>query len=171
MAKKDVRGALGLIVGQYGFDTVAQALHEMKTSDIGPDVRRETRPPRRIRRTRRGPSKRWRSAVEYVMAMDVPAERAAVVRRAAEEFERRLFLPTVGEVRSFCEAYGIDEPKSKSRVNGIPRIFKFLVTLEAADVERILDDRLFSGPVELGPIADAIRDKAKRDRKEAIGRT
>ena len=171
MAKKDLRGALGSIVGQYGFDTVAQALHEMKTAEIGPNVRRETIAPRRIRRTRRGPSRRWRSAVEYVKAMEIPAERAAVVRRAAEEFERRLFLPTVVEVRSFCEAYGIDEPKSKSRANGVPRIFKFLVTLEAADLEKILDDRLFSGPAELGPIADAIRDKAKQHRQEAIGRT
>ena len=40
-----------------------------------------------------------------------------------------------------------------------------------ADVERILDERVFSGPATLGPIADAIRDKAKEHREAAIDRT
>ena len=57
--------------------------------------------------------------------------------------------------------YEIEEPKSKTRVSGIPRIFKFLVTMDVAEVKTMLDDRMFSGPAELGPIADAIRSKAK----------
>lgn len=109
--------------------------------------------------------------MDYVQSLDVSAERSAVVRRAAEEFERRVFLPTLGDVRSFCETYGIEEPKSRSRVSGIPRIFKFLVTMAAADVERMLDDRVFSGPASLGPIADAIRGKAKEYREAGTGRT
>ena len=108
--------------------------------------------------------------MDYVKAMEVPVERAAVVRRAAEEFERRVFLPTLGDVRSFCEEFGIEEPRSTSRVSGIPRIFKFLVTMEVAEVERMLDGLVFSGPASLGPIADAIRGKAKEYR-EAASRT
>ena len=50
-----------------------------------------------------------------------------------------------------------------------PRVFKFLTTMETAEVERMLDDRLFAGPAELGPIAEAIRGKAKQYREAAAG--
>ena len=60
--------------------------------------------------------------------------------------------------------YGIEEPRSKTRLSGMPRIFKFLGTMDAAEVKTMLDDRMFSGPAELGPIADAIRSKAREMR-------
>ena len=91
-----------------------------------------------------------------------------MLRRAAEEFEQRVFLSTLNDIRNFCEAYGIEEPRSKSRASGIPRVFKFLVTMDVADVERMLDDRMLSGPAQLGPVADAIRGKAKEYRDTAI---
>jgi hypothetical protein len=106
--------------------------------------------------------------VDFVQSLEVPAARAAVLRRAAEEFDQRAFLSTLNDIRNFCEAYGIEEPRSKSRASGIPRVFKFLVTMDVADVERMLDDRMFSGPAQLGPIADAIRGKAKEYRDAAI---
>ena len=100
------------------------------------------------------------SKADGSQSLEVPAERGAVLRRAAEEFEQRVFLSTLNDIRNFCEAYGIEEPRSKSRASGIPRVFKFLVTMDVADVERMLDDRMFSGPAQLGPVADAIRGKA-----------
>ena len=42
------------------------------------------------------------------------------------------------------------------------------MTMDVADVERMLDDRMFSGPAQLGPVADAIRGKAKEYRDAAI---
>ena len=63
---------------------------------------------------------------------------------------------------------GIEEPRSKSRASGIPRVFKFLVTMDVEDVERMLDDRMLSGPAQLGPVADAIQGKAKEFRNAAI---
>ena len=171
MVKDDLCAELGLMVKRYGFETVYRVLHEMEEEDAGGNARGETEAPKRVRRKGDGQAKRLRSAVYYVQAMEVPAERAAVVKRAAAEFELRKFLPTLRDVRSFCEAYGIKEPRSKSRASGIPRIFKFLVTMEATDVERMLDDGMFSGPASLGPIADAIRGKAQEYREAAIGRT
>ena len=159
------------MVERYGFETVSRILHEMETEVAGPNPRGEREAQRRVQRKRAKQTKRRRSAVDYVQAMEVPMEQVAVVRRAAQEFERRVFLPTLGDVRSFCEVFGIKEPRSTSRASGIPRIFKFLVTMEGADVERMLDDRVFSGPASLGPIADAIRDKAKEYREAATGRT
>ena len=165
MVDDDLRGALGSMVERYGMATISRILREIETGGTGPKWRGKTKSRKRIK------SKSRRSAVDFVKSMEVPAERAAVVRRAAEDFERRAFLPTLSDVRSFYEAYGIEEPKSKSRASGIPRIFKFLVTMDVADVERMLDDRMFSGPAELGPIADAIRHKAKEYREAALDHT
>ena len=159
---EDLRTELGPMVDRYGLKTVFRVLHKMEAENTGPRASRETRSQNRQSRPRGRQTKRRRSAVDYVEAMEVPPERAVAVRRAAEEFERRAFLPTLGDVQSFCEAYGIEEPRSKSRTAGIPRIFKFLVTMDAEDVERMLDEQVFSGPAKLGPIADAIRGKAKR---------
>ena len=171
MVKENLRAVLGSMVERYGFETVSRILHELEAGVAGPNARGEREAQRRIRRKRAKQTKRRRSAVDYVQAMEIPVERAAVVRRAAKEFERRVFLPTLGDVRSFCEVFGIEEPRSTSRASGIPRIFKFLVTMEGAGVERMLDDRVFSGLTSLGPIADAIRGKAKEYREAAMGRT
>ena len=99
------------------------------------------------------------SKADGSQSLEVPAERGAVLRRAAEEFEQRVSLSTLNDIRNFCEAYGIEEPRSKSRASEIPRVFKFLVTMDVADVERMLDDRMFSGPAQRGPVADASRGK------------
>ena len=165
MAKSDLRAALGSMVEQYGFKTVSRILHEMEAGNSGlsAEDKGETlsrRPRKSSKRTRRRVS-----AVDYVGAMEVPADRAAAVRHAAEEFERGAFLPTLSDVRGFCDAYGIKEPRSRSRASSIPRIFKFLATMDGLDVERMLDDRMFSGPASLGPIADAIRGRARHYRE------
>lgn len=171
MARGDLRAALASMVEQYGFKTVSRILHEMEARAPGPNAGGKAKAQTRRQRKNGRRTKQRLSAVDFVESMEVPSAREAVVRRAAEEFERRAFLPTLNDVRSFCEAYGIEEPRSRSRASGISRIFKFLVTMDVADVQRMLDDRVFSGPAELGPIADAIRDKAKEYREAALDHT
>ena len=173
MMDDDLRAALGSMVERYGLAAVSRILREMEAGAAGPNARGENPHRKAVVRQRprskgRGRTRKRRSAVDFVRSLDVPAERAAVLNRAAEEFERRAFLSTLNDIRNFCEAYGIEEPRSKSRASGIPRVFKFLVTMDVADVERMLDDRMFSGPAKLGPIADAIRGKAKEYRDAAI---
>ena len=163
---EELRVALGAVVQQFGLDEVGKALDELR--DPKDSSGRKTKATRRSGRVGTRIRRRL-TAVEYVERIDMPAERADVVARAAEEFERRVFLPTLGDIRSFCQTYGIEEPKSKSRSGGVPRVFKFLTTMNAAEVERMLDDRLFAGPAELGPIAEAIRGRAEHHREAASG--
>ena len=157
--------ALESIVRQFGYENVSRTLGEFEPGPTGESPPRQAKKPRGTRRGVRKTSKPRRTAIEYVRKMDMPAERAELMGRAAEAFELRAFLPTIGDIRSFCETYGIEEPRSKSRVAGIPRIFKFLVTMQLTDIKRMLDDGMFSGPAELGPIADAIRGKAREYRE------
>ena len=93
---------------------------------------------------------------EYVAKMDLPSEKKRGMAELAKRFEEKAFLPSFGDIRKFCRIYRIVEPASKSRVSALPRVFKFIATLETSDIQRILDDGLFSGPSRLGPIADAI---------------
>lgn len=163
-----LRAALDSIVRRFGFENVSRALGEFESASTARRPRPQGGERREKQRGLRMSSKPRRTAIEYVRKMDLPAERAELIGRAAEAFKQRDFLPTMGDVRSFCETYGIEEPKSKSRVDGIPRIFKFLVTMQLSDIQRMLDDGMFSGPAELGPIADAIRGKAREYRESAV---
>ena len=45
------------------------------------------------------------SKADGSQSLEVPAERGAVLRRAVEEFEQRVFLSTLNDIGNFCEAY------------------------------------------------------------------
>lgn len=148
--------ALRSLVRRYGIEQVDQSLRELRRSKS----RAEDRGSQSVSveskaRTRK--NAKARSAPEYVAMMDCRAERRPAMSELAKRFQEKTFLPTFGDVKNFCGAYGIDEPASNSRAGSIPRIFKFLATMDRGELQRLVDDWLFSGPSRLGPIADAIR--------------
>lgn len=98
------------------------------------------------------------TAAEYVRKMELPLEKAVLVSELAERFQQKSFLPTFGDVASFCQKYEMELPASKTRANAIPRIFKFIAEMETSEIQSILDYGLFSGPSKLRPISDAIRN-------------
>ena len=160
----ELQAALRAIVERFGIDAVRKALRDFSRDERKREL---IRGPGGVRAARKRSGRERLSAVGYVQKMKLPEERAEAIRRAAREFEKRTFLPTFGDVRNFCESYGIDVPRSTSRAAVIPRVFRLLAAMDTPDVETMLDDRLFSGPVELGPIAEAIRGRARQDRKVA----
>ena len=153
MADDGLRDALGPIVERYGYASVNQALREMKSSRAG--NRRKNPRPENISSKRK---KRSLSAVEYVLKMDLPSDRESILVRAAEQFERRFFLPTIGDIRNFWSVYRIETQVPSSRAVGIPKIFKFMSSMDPKEVARILNAKAFSGPAKLGPIAEAIEN-------------
>ena len=105
------------------------------------------------------------NAIEYAAKMELASDKQAAIVELAERFERKDFLPTFGDIRNFCDIHGIDVPASKTRASSIPRVFKFLANdMDAREAQRILDDGMFSGPSQLGPIADAIRRNGRASR-------
>ena len=109
------------------------------------------------------------NAVEYAVKMELPSDKQTAIVELAERFERKDFLPTFGDIRHFCDRYGIDVPASKTRASAIPRVFKFIATeMDAKEAQRILDDGMFSGPSRLGPIADAIRRNGRASRASRL---
>ena len=97
------------------------------------------------------------TAPEYVRKMDIDAARRAAVFALAQRFEAKSFLPSCADIRNFCAIYGIKEPASRSRAAAIPRLFKYLAVMDARDVVALVANSSFSGPSELGPLAEAIR--------------
>ena len=101
------------------------------------------------------------SATEYVAKLELPLGKKPVVVELAKRFECKAFLPTFGDIANFCQIHGLKTPLSKSRSSAIPRIFKFIATMDSSRTRAILDEEMYSGPSKLGPIADAIRNNGR----------
>lgn len=168
MTEAKLKDTLRVIVRQYGIEQVNRCLREIhasarqvksaKQSKALPDNDTTTRPDKK---------KVKPNALEYVAKMELFSEKAPLVAELAKRFETKIFLPTFGDYRNFCQVYGIDEPVSKSRASAIPRIFKFISSMETDELQRILDEEMFSGPSRLGPIADEIRRSGRGARTDA----
>lgn len=168
MKDSDLKNDLRLLVDRYGIDRVNREMQTIASS--GKRMTVKSRKPLRESGTQ-GNVKRKSSkvtAVEYVSRMDVAAERRVPMLELAKRFEERSFLPTYADIQDFCRIYGIEELASKTRANVIPRVFKFLATMEVHGLQRLLDENAFSGPARLGPIADAIRRHGRTTRGRQV---
>ena len=149
---KYLKDLLCLMVDRHGPEQVDRALREVVSARRRKNPNKAKAPPKNSARAKTKKT----TAPEYVAKMDLPSEKERGMAELAKRFEEKSFLPSFGSIREFCRIYRIVEPASKSRVSALPRIFKFIATMETSDIQRILDSGLFSGPSRLGPIADAI---------------
>ena len=154
MPNQKLDSALRRIVDEHGMGGVLKALGEIASSDTRQEYSGKVKP-------RRRKAKPKPTAPAYVAKMDLPADKRQALADLAERFERKDFLPSFGSVAHFCEAYGVDAPASRTRASAIPRVFKFIAGLDAAEIQKISDSGMFAGPSRLGPIADAIRQNGR----------
>ena len=162
MTNSRLYGELLPIVRKYGFGPVERVLQEIGRSEC--TGRREGPPGRkRNQESQLQPRKQRVTASEYVLKMQLHPGKRLIVSRAAELFERRLFLPTIADIQDFFLSYDLGGPKPKARASAVPSIFSFISTMDTTEIEKLLNCGLFSGPTELGPIADAIRTTSKEN--------
>ncbi len=159
MPDQDLAAALGELVRRHGLSSVLHGLAEVK---VLPDMAASPAP------VRGSPRKKVSrpSAVDYVGKMTLPSDKAEVLMRAAERFERKTFLPSIGHIREFCRVHRVPLSKTVSRANSVPRIFTYLAAMDTARITATLDRGAFAGPARLGPIADAIREHSGRKAME-----
>ena len=157
MKETNPKALLRTIVKEHGFEEVERCLQEIavsKSATRGAQSGIE-KPIGRAKNLRR--KKRTKTtASQYVVRLDVPPEKVQSVSELAARFDAKAFLPAFNDAVEFCLIYGIEPPASRSRANVIPRVFKFVVSLESDKIQRMLDEGHFSGPSRLGPISDAI---------------
>ena len=172
MNDKNLETALRPIVQEYGLGSVLEALGKIASDEA------QSAPPlaaNGVGKSTQSKKARKRApkpnAVEYTTKMELPPDNQDAVVALAERFERKDFLPTFGDIRNFCQIYGIDVPASKTRASAIPRVFKFLANeMDAKEAQQILDDGMYSGPSRLGPIADAIRRNGRASRASRLAK-
>ena len=161
MKVRHLADELRLLVSRHGFKAVNLELRTLK-AEQGP-----TEKPRRSAQSRARRNGKV-NATEYVRKLDVDADKRPAVSALAERFDAKRFLPTCAEISNFCAIYDIDPPASKSRAAAIPRLFKFFAAMDTKDVERLAASNAYSGPSELGPLADAIRQHGRAARNRAV---
>lgn len=108
------------------------------------------------------------TAAAYVAKMDLPDDKRRAMAELAERFDGKRFMPSFGDVWIFCQNHKIEIPASRTRASALPRVFKFLAGMDAAELQRMLHLEMYSGPSDLGPIADAIRRNGRE--AQAAGR-
>lgn len=152
------------MINRFGYERVEKSLREIGHSESAArGVVPEQRSSGGGTSTRTNSRRPRPTAVEYVSRMKLPTDRKRMLAEAAERFENKSFLPTSGDIRNFCGLYGVEQPVSGSRASAVPRLFKFMATMDPDELAKILRSGMFSGPARLGPIAEAIRN-AGRDR-------
>ena len=165
MPKQKLDAALRRMVDEHGLGSVLEALGKIASDKASDDASPADGGKAKPRRRKAKPKP---NAPAYVAKMDLPADRRRAVGELAERFERKDFLPSFWSVAHFCEAYGVDAPASRTRASAIPRVFKFIAGLDAAEIQKIADSGMFAGPSRLGPIADAIRRNGRAARAKAL---
>ena len=171
MAEPSLKNALRSMVQEHGFDLVNESLQEIGFTELhieNPKGNTTISSKNVDQQNRKKKSKT--TAPQYVAKMPLPSEKETSVLELAEKFQAKLFLPTMGDISNFCQAYRIDEPSSKSRANAMPRVFKLIASMDASDIQYLLDSGMFSGPSRLGPIADAIRNNGRANADAPTGK-
>ena len=181
MDKKMLDDLLRAIVRHYGFTRVNLALRKLQNAgDEHAFDRSSGRSVGNKQTSSRAESKQRPkvTAPLYVEKLNVPTDVRECLVQLAQMFEDKLFLSTMKDVKDFSATYGIDVPATSSRAASIPRVFRFLSTLAAADIQQVVHSTQQSGPARLAPIADAIRrnsrqnqatDKSDQQEREKIG--
>ena len=150
---------------EYGIERVERALRRLRKSSIDRSNAGSHSGNRTTQETERSKNKSKRprtTAPAYVSKLEIPDDIKHPLEELARKFDNKVFLPTFGDTKNFCNLYGIDVPLSPSRVSAIPRIFRYLSQLTPNEVQAILQSNTFSGPSRLAPIADAIRRSSEQ---------
>ncbi len=159
MSQQGLTKTLQGLVHRHGLSSILHCLAEMQDAPVQESFS--------IPRERSRKTERKLSAVDYVDNMTLPREKAEVMRHAAQRFEDGQFLTNTADIREFCRIHDVELGKSATRTSSIPRVFTFLAAMDTIKIAKILDERAFSGPARLAPIADAICNRST-DKSGAI---
>jgi hypothetical protein len=158
--EKVLRELLTVLVSEWGPVTVRRVLDVVgsgaQTNASGGRSAGKQRAPRRKI-----------TALEYTAGADLPAGRRDTLAELALRFDQKRFLPTASDVRYFFEMRGErPPPAAKHRPETFKPVLQLLLKMPQDEVEALLRNGAHSGPSQLGPLADAIRDASASLRSE-----
>ena len=167
MDSKFLDQLLRTIVEHYGFARVRRALKRLQQGDDDHSPDRPRGRPTKSKSSSAAARSKTAPKVTaplYVEALDAPSDIREPLYELAQMYEEKNFLATLKDVKDFCATYGISVPSASSRAASIPRVFRALSNLSAADLRHVVISAKGSRPARLAPIADAIRRNSDRTR-------
>ncbi len=146
---------LKVLIDEWGYDPVRECLETLHTSNEVQEVDSSKQ---------RRPRKKTEKPTASVLAskISLPPEQKRLIQSLAERYDAKLFLPTAGDIRYFFEMHSEVPPSSKQRSDNFRRILKLLSTLQESTLRKIIEDDAHSGPSQLGPLSDAMRNAGKQ---------
>jgi hypothetical protein len=139
---------LQTLVDEWGYEDVATALASTNGALSDRHAEGSTSP---------SSKKRVRlSATEQIERAALEGEQKELLLQLAVRYDRKLFLPSVADVREFLIMMGTRPIGMKDRTQAFRVLLESLMRLPIARLQQLAQTALHSGPSELGPISDAI---------------
>lgn len=148
---------LKVLIDEWGYNSVRELLEALNTSN---EAQSGEVAPSKQHRARKKSEKTTASALASKISL--PPEQKRLIQILAERYDTKLFLPTAGDIRYFFEMHGEVPPPSKQRGDKFRQILNLLSTLQESTLQKIIEDEAHSGPAQLGPLSDAMRDAGKQ---------
>lgn len=148
---------LKVLINEWGYDPVRECLETLHISNDAQSRELDTSKQRSPRKKMEKPT-----ASALASKISLPPEQKRLIQSLAERYDAKLFLPTAGDIRYFFEMHSEVPPSSKQRSDNFRRILKFLSTLQESTLRKIIEDDAHSGPSQLGPLSDAMRNAGKQ---------
>lgn len=151
-----LRRLLTVLVSEWGYDEVVRSLESIRHDGAGSLSAVDSRPKaggvEKVKRPYVRPS-----ALDVVRKLDLAESRKSLLMELADQFDKKRFLPGIGDVRDFLEMRGTTAAGLTQRAEAFRRILNALLTTSDDRLQEMVRDALHSGPSQLGPLSDAIR--------------
>ena len=156
-----------MLVEEWGYDEVRKALAQLSDMGSGAHIASASREraPQQPSPNREGNRSKKPTAVEQVTRLSTPDGEHQTLLAIAAKFDRKEFLPSVGDIREFLAMMGADSGGMKDRLDGFRRLLPPLSQLPPDKLRRLASSTTYSGPAQLGPLSDAIRSTGEAIRR------
>ncbi len=145
---------ISLLLAKYGENRVIATLAGklgLSTTDLSESLRRlsEVRP----RVSKRKPP----DVMKIIDSVSAESpEKAHCLQLLYTQFQSRVFLPELRDIRRFFDRYSDDLGHAKSRDDAAPRLFRLLARFSPPELENLLDKEPHGRASSLGIISDEI---------------
>lgn len=155
------------LVEEWGYDEVQKALAQLSDVGSGAHIASASgmKAPQQPSPNREASRSKKPTAVEQVTRLRTPDGERETLLAIAAKFDRKEFLPSVGDIREFLAMMGEDSGSMKDRLDGFRRLLPPLSQLPTDRLKRLASSTRYSGPAQLGPLSDAIKSTGESIRR------
>ena len=158
------------LVEEWSYDEVQKVLAELSDVRKGASAAGGFREgePRRVSLNRERARSRRPTAVEQVTRYVGPNADRETLFAIAAKFDRKEFLPRIGDIKEFLAMMGEAVGGMKHRLDGFRQLLPPLAQLPSDKLKHLATSTRHSGPAQLGPLSDAIKSTGEARRRSTM---